>query len=178
MLLLTIGLAIGMVHLDVSDWLPGAEEVGALAPGGLVRAAQGLGLLLRPVDEVLKEGQAQHPVDVFIRDCQRRVSNEINQWRCRRAKQASGSVPYVRLYLLDSSPRAALAICWLWSDSSPPAALAICWLRSDSSLLMDMNTSMAAISYVRGCARVPCDTASDIQTGGDRGVVYASIYAN
>lgn len=43
-----------MVDFDVSDGLPGVEEFGASASRRLVRAAEGFGFLVAPVDEILK----------------------------------------------------------------------------------------------------------------------------
>ena len=52
---LTVRLAERMVHLDVPDGMPGAEELHPLKPGGFVGTAKGLGLLVSPIDVVFKE---------------------------------------------------------------------------------------------------------------------------
>lgn len=50
----TVRLSERMVDLNVSNDLPGAEELGLMTTGCLVRATEGFGLLVTPVDEVLK----------------------------------------------------------------------------------------------------------------------------
>ena len=55
-----------MVHGYGLDGLPRVEQLYAVFPCGLVGPPQGLGLPIRPVDEVLKQGQAHHALDVVM----------------------------------------------------------------------------------------------------------------
>ena len=82
-----MGLAVGVVDVDVHGPMQGADQHGLVGALGCVGSVDGLGLPVRPVDELLKQGHGEDVRDVLGQNFRQRGGDrdqgEVGCWRTR-----------------------------------------------------------------------------------------------
>lgn len=67
---LTLGLAVGMVNVDVHGPMQGADQGGLIGAKTFMSSVDGLCLPVRPVDVLLKQSHGKDVGDVLAENCE------------------------------------------------------------------------------------------------------------
>lgn len=74
--ILTLGLAQRVINCYRFNGLPGIEKLNSMGTRGFVSTAERLRFAICPVDEVFKQGQPHHTLDVTVRNYGRNISQK------------------------------------------------------------------------------------------------------